>query len=72
MLPTIFFCQPGTVAEAVFKATDALGGSLNGLVYAAGSMPLKAFPKVTRYEMVDHFVLNTVGALEAVQTAATE
>lgn len=60
------------MAEAVFKPADSLGGSLNGLVYAAGSMPLKAFPKVTRYELVDHFVLNTVGAFEAVQTAANE
>ncbi|KFH09552.1 putative short chain dehydrogenase family protein [Toxoplasma gondii MAS] len=62
--------QPGQIAHAVHEASRVLGGALNGVVYAVGSIPLKSFHKVTRYELVDHFTLNAVGAFEAVQAAS--
>ncbi|CBZ51403.1 putative short chain dehydrogenase family protein [Neospora caninum Liverpool] len=64
--------QPGQVFQAVHQANAKLGGPLNGVVYAVGSIPLKAFEKVTRYEMTDHFTLNAVGAFEAVQAASSD
>lgn len=52
-------------------AAAAPQGALSGLVYAVGSIVLKPLKKVTADDMVETFRLNAVGALIAVQEAAS-
>lgn len=56
----------GLIAQA---SADA-GESLGGLVYAVGSITLKALPRLTRADFLRDYELNALGAALAVQAAS--
>jgi NAD(P)-dependent dehydrogenase (short-subunit alcohol dehydrogenase family) len=57
-----------SIAMAVAAATS--DGPLGGIVYAVGSMPLKALARTTAEDMIAAFHLNVVGAMTAVRIGA--
>lgn len=57
-----------SIAAAISAATS--DGGLSGIVYAVGSMPLKALARTTGEDMVAAFQLNVVGAMTAVRLGA--
>lgn len=54
--------------EAVGAATSS-DGKLSGLAYCVGSIPLKPLKTATTADFLEHFRLNALGAVLAVQTA---
>lgn len=60
--------DPETISAAC--AAAAPGGRLGGLVYAAGSIPLKPLARTTDDDMVMAYRINVVGAFLAVQASA--
>jgi NAD(P)-dependent dehydrogenase (short-subunit alcohol dehydrogenase family) len=57
-----------SIAAAIAAAT--VDGRLSGIVYAVGSMPIKALARTTTEDMVAAFQLNVVGAMTAVRIGA--
>mgnify|MGYP003460718803 FL=1 len=57
--------EDGFLAQAVQEAGD----TLDGLVYAVGSITLKALPRLTRADFVRDYELNALSAALAVQAA---
>jgi NAD(P)-dependent dehydrogenase (short-subunit alcohol dehydrogenase family) len=56
--------------DAVFAtATAAAGGSLEGLVYAVGTINLKPIGRLTEVDFLNDFKINALGAAKAIQAA---
>ena len=51
------------------RASQEAGEDLNGLVYAVGSITLKALPRISRADFLSDYQLNAVSAAMAVQAA---
>lgn len=64
-------CSIGDVLEDGFVAHAAAeaGDSLDGLVYAVGSITLKALPRLSRADFLRDYELNAVSAALAIQAA---
>ncbi|HTQ72511.1 MAG TPA: SDR family oxidoreductase [Acidocella sp.] len=60
--------DPESIKAAVAEATQ--GGTLSGMAYCAGSIPLKPLARLTAQDMLDTYTLNVVGAALCVQAAA--
>jgi NAD(P)-dependent dehydrogenase (short-subunit alcohol dehydrogenase family) len=56
---------------ALAAAVQAAGSPLAGLAYCVGSIVLKPLKRVTEADMLDAYRLNVVGAMVAVQAAAS-
>lgn len=61
-------CDEDSIAAAV--ATAAPGGRLAGLVYAVGTLTLKALARITAADLIDNYRINVVGAALTVKHAA--
>jgi tryptophan-rich sensory protein len=56
--------------NSLFKrATEEAGGSLEGLVYAVGSINLKSLQRLTEADFLADYRLNALGAALSVQAA---
>jgi NAD(P)-dependent dehydrogenase (short-subunit alcohol dehydrogenase family) len=55
--------------EFLLRASQEAGEDLSGLVYAVGSITLKALPRLSRADFVRDYELNAIGAAMAVQAA---
>ncbi len=55
--------------EAIRATAEAAGDTLDGLVFAVGSINLKPFSKVTEDDLIKDFHLNAVAAAMAVQAS---
>lgn len=64
-------CSLGDVLDDGFieRAVDEAGDTLDGLVYAVGSITLKALPRLSRADFLRDFELNALGAALAVRAA---
>jgi NAD(P)-dependent dehydrogenase (short-subunit alcohol dehydrogenase family) len=55
--------------EFLLRASQEAGEDISGLVYAVGSITLKALPRLSRADFVRDYELNAIGAAMAVQAA---
>lgn len=64
-------CSIGDVLDESFisRAANEAGETLDGLLYAVGSITLKALPRLSRADFLRDFELNALGAALAVQAA---
>jgi NAD(P)-dependent dehydrogenase (short-subunit alcohol dehydrogenase family) len=64
------FTRGDVTDNSLFKrATEEAGGSLEGLVYAVGSINLKSLQRLTEADFLADYRLNALGAALAVQAA---
>lgn len=64
-------CSVGDVLDDAFLQQASLdaGETLSGLIYAVGSITLKALPRLSRADFLRDYQLNALGAAMAVQAA---